>query len=49
MLRALRSMYCNVSVLLVDDVFMVGDVRRERPLWLELVVRLLDCEAALVR
>ena len=49
MSRALRSMYRDVSVPLVGDVVMVGHVWRERPLWLELVVRLLHCEVGPVR
>ena len=47
--RALRPMYRNVGVPLADAVVMVGDVWHERPLRLELVVRLLDCEAGPVR
>jgi hypothetical protein len=49
MSRALRPMYRDVSVPLTGTVVMVGDVWRERPLRLELVVRLLHGEAGPVR
>ena len=41
-------MYRNLRVPIVSAVVMVGDVWYERPLRLELVVRLLDREAGLV-
>jgi hypothetical protein len=44
-LYVLRSMYSDVSVPVVGPGRLVGDVRSERPLRSELVVRLLDREA----
>jgi hypothetical protein len=42
-------MNSNVSVPIASAIVMVGDVRCERPLGLERVVRLLDSEAGPVR
>jgi hypothetical protein len=38
-------MYRDLSIPVVSAGVMIGDMRRERPLRLELIVRLLDSEA----
>jgi hypothetical protein len=47
--RALRPMNSNVNVPIAGAIVMVRNVRCERPLRLELIVRLLDSEAGPVR
>jgi hypothetical protein len=42
-------MYRDLSIPVVSARVMIGDMRRERPLRLELIVRLLDSEAGPVR
>jgi hypothetical protein len=44
-LHALRSMHSYISIPVVGPGLVVGDVRSERPLRSELVVRLLDRKA----
>jgi hypothetical protein len=47
--HTMRPMHCDLSIPAVSARVVIGDMGRERSLWLELIVRLLDSEAGPVR